>query len=42
MKDKTVKERKSLGKYINTAWTRLQKMTFSDLGATIIMLFPYA
>ena len=44
MKDKTVKvkERKSIGQYINTAWTRLQKMTFSDLGATIIMLFPYA
>lgn len=45
MKDKKVKEvkeRKSVGGYINTAWNRLKKMTFSDLGATIIMLFPYA
>lgn len=45
MKDKTVKnvkERKSLGEYIGTAWNSLKRMTFSDLGATIIMLFPYA
>lgn len=45
MKDKTVKnvkERKNLGEYIGTAWNRLKRMTFSDLGATIIMLFPYA